>query len=205
MARAARTVATALAIVGLWCLPAATQGVYGVIGGTVSDSSGAVLPGAIVRVINVDTQVTNTLTTNEAGVYNATNLIPGIYTVEASLSGFRTAVATSVTLEVNANVKVDMALQLGQASESVTVIAEAPLLETQQTNLGQTVTQRQIEQLPSGRNLFSLIPLAAVLPRDCPRRRVRAIRRRRLATLHATSRTSATRASTISTFQCSAI
>src|SRR5436190_10225161 len=111
MTRTARSVGTALAIVGLSCLPAAAQGVYGVVSGTVSDSSGAVLPGATVRVINVDTQVTSTLTTNEAGVYNATNLIPGIYTVEASLSGFRTAVTKSVTLEVNANLKVDVTLQ----------------------------------------------------------------------------------------------
>jgi outer membrane receptor protein involved in Fe transport len=151
----------ALAILGLWCPPAAAQGVYGVISGTVNDASGAVLPGATVRVINVDTQVTTTLTTNEAGVYNATNLIPGVYTVEASLTGFRTAVAKSITLEVNANLKVDVTLQVGSTSESVNVLAEAPLLQTQQTSLGQTVTQRQIEQLPTGRNLFSLIPLAA--------------------------------------------
>ncbi|PYQ96684.1 MAG: hypothetical protein DMF97_15045 [Acidobacteria bacterium] len=157
----AGSVAAALAIVGFSCLPVAAQGVYGVISGTVTDSSSAVLPGATVRVVNDGTQVTTTLTTNEAGVYNATNLIPGTYTVEASLSGFRTAVRKAVTLEVNASLKVDVTLQLGPTSESVTVIADAPLLETQQTNLGQTVTQRQIEQLPSGRNLFSLIPLAA--------------------------------------------
>ncbi len=157
----AGSVAAALAIVGFSCLPVAAQGVYGVISGTVTDSSSAVLPGATVRVVNDGTQVTTIVTTNEAGVYNATNLIPGTYTVEASLSGFRTAVRKAVTLEVNANLKVDVILQLGPTSESVTVIADAPLLETQQTNLGQTVTQRQIEQLPSGRNLFSLIPLAA--------------------------------------------
>ncbi len=157
----AGSVAAALAIVGFSCLPVAAQGVYGVISGTVTDSSSAVLPRATVRVVNDGTQVTTIVTTNEAGVYNATNLIPGTYTVEASLSGFRTAVRKAVTLEVNASLKVDVTLQLGPTSESVTVIADAPLLETQQTNLGQTVTQRQIEQLPSGRNLFSLIPLAA--------------------------------------------
>ncbi len=146
----AGSIAAALAIVGFSCLPVAAQGVYGVISGTVTDSSSAVLPGATVRVVNDDTQVTTTLTTNEAGVYNAKNLIPGTYTVEASLSGFRTAVRKAVTLEVNASLKVDVTLQLGPTSESVTVIADAPLLETQQTNLGQTVTQRQIEQLPSG-------------------------------------------------------
>jgi hypothetical protein len=161
MRRAAIGVGLALAIVGLWCLPAAAQGVYGIISGTVSDSSGAVLPGATVTVTNVHTKVTKILTTNDAGVYSATNLIPGVYNVEASLSGFKTTVAEAITLEVNANPKIDVILQVGPTSEAVTVVADAPLLQTQQTNLGQTVTGRQIEQLPTRRNLFSLIPLAA--------------------------------------------
>ncbi len=161
MRRAAMSAATALAILALWCLPAAAQGVYGVVSGTVTDSSGAVLAGATVTVTNVDTRVTKTLTTNVAGTYSATNLIPGVYKVEAALAGFKTAVAEAITLEVNANPRVDMVLQVGSTSEAVNVVAESPLLQTQQTNLGQTVTQRQIEQLPTGRNLFSLIPLAA--------------------------------------------
>lgn len=66
-----------------------------------------------------------------------------------------------VTLAVNTNPKVDLTLEVGATSETVDVVAEAPLLQTQQTNLGQTVSQRQIEQLPTGRNLFSLLPLAA--------------------------------------------
>jgi outer membrane receptor protein involved in Fe transport len=161
MKRAVIPLRIALAIVGLWCLPAAAQGVYGIISGTVGDSGGAVLPGATVVVTNVDTKVAKTLTTNAAGVYSATNLIPGVYTVEASLSGFKTSVAEAIRLEVNANTKVDVILQVGPTSEAVTVIADAPLLQTQQTSLGQTVTGRQIEQLPTRRNLFSLIPLAA--------------------------------------------
>jgi hypothetical protein len=161
MKRAAASVGIALVIVGLWYLPAAAQGVYGVVSGTVSDASGAVLPRATVKVTNVATNVTKTVTTNDAGVYSATSLIPGVYKVEASLSGFKTSVVDAITLEVNANPKVDVTLEVGATSEAVDVIAEAPLLQTQQTNLGQTVTQRQIEQLPTGRNLFSLIPLAA--------------------------------------------
>ncbi len=66
-----------------------------------------------------------------------------------------------MTLAVNTNPKVDLTLEVGATSETVDVVAEAPLLQTQQTNLGQTVSQRQIEQLPTGRNLFSLLPLAA--------------------------------------------
>jgi Carboxypeptidase regulatory-like domain/TonB dependent receptor len=161
MRRAATFVGAALVMLAIWSLPAAAQGVYGSISGTVRDSSGGVLPGVTITVSNADTRVAKTLTTNEAGVYSATNLIPGVYEVQASLPGFRTMIAQAVALEVNANPKIDIVLQVGSTSEAVNVTAEAPLLQTQQTNLGQTVTQRQIEQLPTGRNLFNLIPLAA--------------------------------------------
>ncbi len=137
------------------------QGLFGTISGVITDSSGAVVVGATVQLTHLDTNVTKTLTTNNAGVYSATSLNPGVYRVEASASGFKTAIVSAVTLEVNANPKVDLTLQVGEASETVDVTAEAPLLQTQQSNLGQTVTQRQIEQLPTGRNLFSLILLAA--------------------------------------------
>jgi hypothetical protein len=159
--RRVATVCFALIIVVLTSLPAAAQGVFGTITGTIVDSSGGVLPGATVTVTNVHTNVTKSLTTNDAGVYSATSLIPGSYTVEASLAGFKKAVVEAVTLEVNANQKVDLTLEVGQAAELVNVKAAAPLLQAEQTDLGQTVTQQQIEQLPSGRNLFSLIPLAA--------------------------------------------
>ena len=100
-------------------------------------------------------------TTNDAGVYSATGLIPGPHKIEASLTGFKTTVVESILLDVNASVKVDLTLQVGRAEELVNVIAHAPLLQAERTNLGQTVTEQQIEQLPTGRALFSLIPLAA--------------------------------------------
>ena len=159
MKRAATFVAFAVAT--LWSQPAATQGVFGTITGTVVDGSGGVLPGATVSVTNVDTNVRKTLTTNDAGVYSASSLIPGAYKVEASLAGFKAAVVAPVVLEVNASRKVDITLEVGQAAEVVNVQAEAPLLQAEQTSLGQTVTQQQIQQLPTGRNLFNLIPLVA--------------------------------------------
>src|SRR5437667_5440324 len=161
MPRAATYLCSALVVLLLSCLPAFAQGLFGTITGTVADSSGAVLPGATVTVTNVSTNVAKILTTNQAGVYTAPSLIPGRYKVEASLSGFRTGIVDGILLEVNASEKIDLTLPVGQASELVNVIAEAPLLQSQQSNLAQTVTQQQIEQLPNGRNLFSLIPLAA--------------------------------------------
>ena len=116
MKRAATCVAFAFA--ALWCQPAATQGVFGTITGIVVDSSGGVLPGVTVSVTNINTNVRKTLTTNDAGVYSATSLIPGAYSVEASLPGFKTAVVDSVVLEVNASRKVDLALEVGQGGGS---------------------------------------------------------------------------------------
>jgi hypothetical protein len=137
------------------------QGVFGTITGTVTDSTGGVLPGATVTVTNIRTNVGKTLTTNEAGVYSATSLIPGPYKVEGAITGFKTAVVDVVTLEVNATLKIDLTLEVGQTAEQVSVEADSPLLQAEQTSMGQTVTQQQIEQLPTGRNLYNLIPLAA--------------------------------------------
>ena len=127
-----------------------------------TDSSGAVLPGATVNVTNIETNVDENADHERSGRVQRNQPHSRASTrVEASLSGFKTAVVSSITLEVNANLKVDATLQVGEAAEVVNVTAVAPLLQTEQTNLGQTVTQQQIEQLPTGRALFSLIPLAA--------------------------------------------
>jgi len=144
----------------------AAQGLFGNISGIVTDSSGAVVPDATVKVTNLDTNVVATVKTNGAGVYSATSLNPGRYRVEGEAKGFKTAVLSQLTLDVNANLRVDLTLTVGQRTETVEVsAANAPLLQTQQSDLGQTVNQRQLEELPtfsnSGRNVYSLLPLAA--------------------------------------------
>src|SRR5919205_1035790 len=79
------------------------QGLFGTISGVVTDSSGAVVAGATVTVTNVDTSVSKAVTTNSAGVYNAASLNPGVYKIEAEAQGFKKAVVSTATLEVNAN------------------------------------------------------------------------------------------------------
>jgi hypothetical protein len=150
----------------VFCAPRmAAQGLFGTISGTVTDQSGAVVPGATVKVTNVNTNVATTLTTSEAGVYNAASLNPGIYNVEAEAKGFKTALVKGITLEVNANPKVDLVLEVGATTQVVEVTAEAPLLQSQQTSLGQTVGQRLIDQLPTqsggGRSVYNLLFLTA--------------------------------------------
>src|SRR3989454_988342 len=143
----------------------AAQGLFGTISGVVTDPSGAVVPDASVKVTNVNTNVTTTLSTNSAGVYNATSLNPGVYNVQAEAKGFKTAVVSNITLEVGADPKVDLVLEVGSTTQVVEVTAEAPLLQSQQTSLGQTVNQRLIDQLPTqsgnGRSVYNLLFLTA--------------------------------------------
>ncbi|PYX56758.1 MAG: hypothetical protein DMG76_13920 [Acidobacteria bacterium] len=144
----------------------AAQQFYGTITGTVTDPSGAVLPNATIKVTNVDTGVATTLKTNGAGVYVASSLIVGTYRVEVEVAGFKRTVAEKIILEVGATPKVDLALAVGQSTESVTVTeSNAPILQTQQTDLGQTMDTSRLQELPtfsdSGRRPYNFLVLAA--------------------------------------------
>src|SRR6266496_5359854 len=153
----------------LVALPLAAQQFYGTITGTVSDPSGAVVPNASVNVTNVDTNVTVGSKTNNAGVYVASYLTIGTYRVEAEASGFKKSIAEKVTVDVGSTPQVNLALAVGQSNESVTVTeANAPILQTQQADLGQSVGSSELMNLPieagtygSGRSPYSLLPLAA--------------------------------------------
>lgn len=149
----------------LYAHSVAAQGLFGTISGVVTDPSGGVVPGATVKVTNVNTNVVTTLITNNVGEYNATSLNPGIYDVRAEAKGFKTAAMNAITLEVGANPKVDIVLQVGPTSQVVEVTSQAPLLQTQQSSLGQSVSEQQLDQLPtqsgSGRSVFSLVFLTA--------------------------------------------
>ena len=165
-AKFALAFATAVLCFAVLCLtPASAQQFYGSITGTVTDPSGAVLPNATVTVINSDTNSTVVLKTNGAGVYVANSLIVGTYRVEAESPGFRRAIAGRIPLEVGASPKVDLTLSVGQTSEAVEVsAANAPILQTQQADLGQTIGSTQLEQLPtqsgSGRSPYNFLVLA---------------------------------------------
>jgi hypothetical protein len=166
-ARFVEVVMSALFFVLICALSLEAQQFYGTITGTVTDPSGAVVPNATVKVTNVDTNVTTTLTTNRAGVYVANSLIVGTYRVEAEAAGFKKAVADRVTLEVGATPKVDLSLAVGRTTEVVEVTAaNAAILQTEQTDLGQTVNVTQLQQLPTqgggrGRSPYSFLQLAA--------------------------------------------
>src|SRR5262245_10199655 len=109
---AATSLCFGLFVLAVFPLTIVAQGLFGTISGVVTDSSGAVVVGATVKVTNVDTNVSKTVATNTAGVYNAASLNPGGYKIEAEAQGFKKALISAITLEVNANRKVNVILEV---------------------------------------------------------------------------------------------
>src|SRR6266571_3796956 len=107
------------------------------ISGTVKDASGALIPGVEVAAMQTATGIRRTAITNERGDYILPNLPVGPYRIEASLTGFRTFVQTGITLEVNATRSVNVVLQVGQITENVEVQANAAMVETRSTGVGE--------------------------------------------------------------------
>ncbi|MDQ3754239.1 MAG: carboxypeptidase-like regulatory domain-containing protein, partial [Acidobacteriota bacterium] len=128
------------------------------ISGTVTDTSGAVVPGATVTAKNEATGTTQTQVTTDAGLYAFPSLPAGAYTVTVERSGFKTVQTTGNALEVDTPLTVDVLLEVGQVSEIVTVQGGAEQLQTSSATIGNVVEQKAIEQLPlNGRNPLSLI------------------------------------------------
>jgi hypothetical protein len=156
----------------LFSLPLFSQGNFGRILGTVADQTGGVISGATVSIIDKDRGVARTLTTDDAGEYNAPTLIPGTYTVRAEAKGFKTIERQNILLEVGKEVRVDLTVQPGEQTQSVTVTEAIPLVETTNATLGGTLNNSQIQDLPlNGRNyqyLLSLRPGVMVQPGGGP-------------------------------------
>jgi hypothetical protein len=120
----------------------------GTISGTVRDASGAVLPGASVAVLNQDTGITRTVTSNAAGRYAAPALSLGNYQVTTQLAGFQTSVRSGVVLTVGSEQVIDVTLQVGAVTQTVEVTGEAPLIELSNANLGGLVNDEVIRDMP---------------------------------------------------------
>jgi hypothetical protein len=139
----------------------AAQEARGTITGTIQDSSGGVIPGATVTIVNKDRETTITVITNEVGFFQAPYLIPGIYQVNAELQGFKKA-AREVEVRIADRLEVNLTLAAGEAVETVTVTADTPILETTNASLGNVVDSRRIAQLPTPNgDPYALIGLAA--------------------------------------------
>jgi len=129
--------------------------------GTVTDSSGGVIPEAIVSVTNTQTGVILKGTTNQSGYYDIPFLPPGKYSVRYERVGFQTAEKTNLELQLNQNARIDVALQVGATQSSVTVEA-TPLLNQSDSQRGTNISNTMVENLPLvGRDPSSLATLAA--------------------------------------------
>ncbi len=131
------------------------------ISGTVRDQTGAVLPGVEVTATHIDTGIARTTVTNETGSYVLPSLAIGPYRLEAGLPGFRTFVQTGIVLQVNSNPAINPILEVGQVTEQVEVQANAALVETRTSGVGQVIENQRILELPlNGRNVTDLITLS---------------------------------------------
>ena len=155
------------ALVGLVPQAAFAQANSSSVIGTVTDESGAAVPGATVTVTNNGTQAVRTVETNERGDYSVTALDIGIYEVSAQLEGFRRAVATDVRLEVDLVRRQNMTLEVGVVTEQVTVQADALTIQTDDTTISTVIDEAKIRELPipGDRNLFRLALLAPGMSR----------------------------------------
>jgi Carboxypeptidase regulatory-like domain len=146
-----------LGIVIMSSVTAFGQLTTGTIGGTVTDQTGASMPGVTVTLKQTETGVTRTTLTNETGRYDALSLPTGTYEISASLTGFQTAVRTGITLAVGQNGLVNFALQVGQLSESVTVEGQTVDVETTTATVSNLVDEKKVTDLPlNGRDLTQL-------------------------------------------------
>jgi hypothetical protein len=147
----------------------AARGVFGQanagITGTVTDASGAVVPGANVTITNEGTSVSNKAVTSSAGTYTATGLIPGAYSISVEKTGFKKATQNHVNVEVSTTSTINFSMTTGAATETVEVEASSIALNTTAPQLGSTIEPVVVKALPAevsgrGRQIDSLQFLA---------------------------------------------
>src|SRR5438552_18075769 len=169
---ATRRVLITTLVVLLSSLALFAQGNFGRILGNVKDPTGAVLPGATVNIIDTQRGLARTVTSDEAGLYNAPTLIPGTYTVRVEFPGFKTLSRENVVVEVGSEIRVELTIEPGQQSETVTVNEAIPLIDTTGATLGGVLANAAINDMPlNGRNyqnLLNLIPGVIIQPGGSP-------------------------------------
>ena len=143
------TAALVLALLAALAVPAAGQLASSTsLTGTVTDTSGAVIPRANVRAVNTATQVAYGAVTNRTGIYNILYIPVGTYTLTVTAHGFATEVHTNVIVQNNQTARTDFALHVGSVATSVTVSSTPPPIATDDATIGQTIAATSIAQLP---------------------------------------------------------
>lgn len=134
----------------------------GGISGTVTDKNGSVIPGATVTITNIGTNQSQKLTTSSDGAYNATSLDPVLYRITVEAPGFKKAVVNNLKVDTASIATANVALEPGEIANEVTVTAETPLLNAERGTISQTITERQIQDVPL--NNRSVLDLAVTIP-----------------------------------------
>src|SRR5690242_9912319 len=151
-----------LAILAITAVAALAQINKSHLTGVVRDSSGGVVAGAVVRLVNEATQVGRIEPTDSAGIYRFLLVDLGNYQVEVSHPGFKKFTRSGIVLNAGETTTTDVILELGETTETVNVMGEATLLRTETGSNGATVTQRTIGELPlQGRNPYVFLSLSA--------------------------------------------
>lgn len=154
-----------LLFVGIIFLPSGARGqaVTATLVGSITDPVGAVVPNAPVSITNQGTGAVTSTKSNESGNYTFTFLPPGTYKVTVIAPGFQKKITSEVSVPVNTTTRVDVSLQIGSTSETVTVTDQAPLLQTDRADVSEQIEAKQVLELPVGNSqnfqeLESLIP-----------------------------------------------
>jgi hypothetical protein len=172
MGRVQATLLLLVVLVGILAFPTPSQAqiTRGAISGTVRDASGAVVPGVVVTVTNVDTNISRSAVSDAQGFYRVPALDPGLYTVKAQLSGFQTIEYKDVRLVASSEVTLNAELKLAKMGEAITVVGEAGAIALDKTSptIGTTISGRRVVELPldAARNINNLIATAPNVSRS---------------------------------------
>lgn len=128
--------------------PAHAQEFRGTISGTVTDTTGAAIPGAKITVTATASGTTQNTVSNGVGQYVVPLLLPGNYTITAHMEGFKEIVRQGISLDASQHLIIDLKMQVGSSSQTITVSAAAPLLNTANGSVGQTITTKEVADLP---------------------------------------------------------
>jgi hypothetical protein len=152
-----------LVLVAALVRPAAAQVLYGSVVGTVADQSGAIVPGATVSIANVQTGQTRETISDETGKYSIPNVLEGTYDLSVKMTGFRAYLEKGIAVSINSVRHVDVTLQVGQVTDTVSVEATTAVLQTTKADVNVNLESRAIETLPLGnyrnyQTLLNLVP-----------------------------------------------
>src|SRR6266508_3562608 len=151
--------AVAAPAIALVCTGAYAQAVTGTLLGNITDQGGLAMPGTTVTITETSTNISLTATTNEAGLYTFPSLKDGTYKVVAELAGFKKVIRDGIIVPVNTTIRVDLRMEVGALEESITVVGQSPVLQTDRTDTGRLIESKMVSDMPLtfNRNFQSIL------------------------------------------------